>query len=59
MSTHDLALGNLSKELDSVRNFSFESTISAGKIEFDYTIRPGICQSFNACELMRQMGIEV
>jgi DNA mismatch repair ATPase MutS len=59
VSTHDLALGDLSKELDSVRNFSFESTISAGNIEFDYTIRPGICQSFNACELMRQMGIEV
>ena len=59
VSTHDLALGDLSKELNSVRNFSFESTISAGKIEFDYTIRPGICQSFNACELMRQMGINV
>jgi DNA mismatch repair ATPase MutS len=59
ISTHDLALGELSKELSSVRNFSFESTISAGKIEFDYTIRPGICQSFNACELMRQMGIDV
>jgi DNA mismatch repair ATPase MutS len=59
ISTHDLALGELSKELSSVRNFSFESIISAGKIEFDYTIRPGICKSFNACELMRQMGIEV
>ena len=59
ISTHDLALGDLSKELSSVRNFSFESIITAGKIEFDYTIRPGICQSFNACELMRQMGIDV
>lgn len=59
ISTHDLALGDLSKELSSVQNFSFESIISAGKIEFDYTIRPGICQSFNACELMRQMGIKV
>ena len=59
ISTHDLELGNMSKEHRSVKNFSFESIITDGKIDFDYTIRPGICQSFNACELMRQMGIEV
>ena len=59
ISTHDLELGNMSKELGTVRNFSFESIITEGRIDFDYTIRPGICQSFNACELMRQMGIEV
>lgn len=59
ISTHDLELGNMSKKLDTVRNFSFESIITDGRIDFDYTIRPGICQSFNACELMRQMGIQV
>jgi len=59
VSTHDLALGELSKDLEKVSNFSFESIISDGNIEFDYKIRPGICQSFNACELMRQMGIKV
>lgn len=59
VSTHDLALGELAKQMSSVRNFSFESTIENGEIKFDYTIRKGICQSFNACELMRQMGIKV
>ncbi len=59
VSTHDLALGELAKELDAVQNYSFESIISNGKIEFDYKIRAGICTSFNACELMRQMGIDV
>jgi len=59
VSTHDLALGELAKQLASVRNFSFESTIEHGEIKFDYTIQKGISQSFNACELMRQMGIDV
>jgi MutS-like protein len=59
VSTHDLELGELSTELDKVRNFSFESLIEDGKIDFDYKLREGICQSFNACELMRQMGIDV
>jgi ABC-type multidrug transport system fused ATPase/permease subunit len=59
VSTHDLELGELAKELDKVRNFSFESLIEDGKINFDYKLREGICQSFNACELMRQMGINV
>ncbi|MEN8251229.1 MAG: DNA mismatch repair protein MutS, partial [Bacteroidota bacterium] len=59
VSTHDLALGELAKEQKDVTNFSFESTIDNGQITFDYKIREGICQSFNASELMRQMGIKV
>ena len=59
VSTHDLELGALATELASVRNYSFESIIDEGKINFDYKIRQGICTSFNACELMRQMGIKV
>jgi len=59
VSTHDLALGELAKEQTSVQNYSFESIITNGEITFDYTIKQGICKSFNACELMRQMGIDV
>lgn len=59
ISTHDLALGELASKENFVQNFSFESDISNGQITFDYTIKEGICTSFNACELMRQMGIEV
>ncbi len=59
ISTHDLELGELAAKEDFVQNFSFESDITKGKITFDYTIKEGICSSFNACELMRQMGIEV
>jgi len=59
VSTHDLELGELAAKEKFVKNFSFESDIINGKITFDYTIKEGICSSFNACELMRQMGIEV
>ena len=59
ISTHDLELGELASNENFVKNFSFESDIKDGQITFDYTIKEGICSSFNACELMRQMGIEV
>lgn len=59
VSTHDLELGALASRKTYVHNYSFESTIEEGNITFDYTIREGISSSFNACELMRKMGIEV
>ncbi len=59
ISTHDLELGELASKENFVQNFSFESDIKDDQITFDYTIKEGICSSFNACELMRQMGIEV
>ncbi len=59
ISTHDLALGELASHENFVHNVSFESEINQGKITFDYRLKEGICSSFNACELMRQMGIEV
>ncbi|QHL88779.1 DNA mismatch repair protein MutS [Nibribacter ruber] len=60
VSTHDLELGNMEQELPgAVENFSFNSYFENGQLLFDYTLRPGICKSFNASQLMRQMGIEV
>ena len=59
VSTHDIELGEMAKKMDTVNNYSFESIIDNGNINFDYKIREGICQSFNASELMRQMGIDV
>lgn len=59
VSTHDIELGKLTSEKPEVSNFSFESTITDGEIDFDYKIRQGVCSSFNASELMRQMGIKL
>lgn len=59
VSTHDLELGELASKENYVHNYSFESIIDNDLITFDYTIREGISSSFNACALMRKMGIEV
>ncbi|MGV3539416.1 MAG: MutS-related protein [Rufibacter sp.] len=60
VSTHDLELGNMEQELPgSVENYSFNSYFENGQLLFDYTLQPGICQSFNASQLMRQMGIDL
>jgi DNA mismatch repair ATPase MutS len=61
VSTHDIELQDLSEELKGkVGNFSFHCDVSAeGKLEFDYTLREGVCHSMNATALMRAMGIEM
>ena len=57
VSTHDLELGRLEDTLPRVKNYSFTSTIKQDEIHFDYRLREGVCQSFNASKLMAQMGI--
>ena len=59
VSTHDIVLGNMTNELQGVKNYSFNSTITGNEIHFDYTLTPGLCKSFNATKLMQLMGIEV
>ncbi|MDF9800544.1 DNA mismatch repair ATPase MutS [Catalinimonas alkaloidigena] len=59
VSTHDLELGKMEKELSSVINYSFTSTIEQDEIYFDYKIHEGVCKSFNASKLMAKMGIAI
>ena len=59
VSTHDLELGKLEEVLPNVKNYSFTSTIEQDEICFDYTLRQGVCQSFNASKLMEKMGIAI
>jgi len=60
ISTHDLDLGKMAEEHpEYVQNYSFNSEIVEGKLYFDYQLRKGICHSFNASELMKQIGIEI
>jgi ABC-type multidrug transport system fused ATPase/permease subunit len=59
VSTHDLELGQLTDASDFVRNFHFQSDLINGELVFDYKLRTGICESFNASQLMRAIGIEV
>nr|WP_255749862.1 DNA mismatch repair protein MutS [Pontibacter liquoris] len=60
ISTHDLELGAMEQELPgSVHNYSFNSTITGDRIDFDYKLQRGICRSFNASKLMQLMGIDM
>jgi DNA mismatch repair ATPase MutS len=59
VSTHDLTLSAMEKDNELIKNFSFNSTIDANEILFDYKLTDGPCRSFNASKLMEKMGIIV
>lgn len=60
IATHDLELGALEAEADGqIENWAIEVDIRDGQLHFDYTLRRGVSQSFNATLLMRRMGIKV
>ena len=59
VSTHDLELGQLTDADGFVRNFHFQSDLNNGELVFDYKLRTGICESFNASQLMQAIGIEM
>jgi hypothetical protein len=59
VSTHDVELGD---ELDNetfIQNYSFYSELKNGQLLFDYQLRSGVCHSFNASQLMKQVGIDI
>ena len=54
VATHDLELTKLSNA-----NYHFDGYIEEDKLLFDYRLKTGTCQSFNALVLMKNMGIDV
>jgi hypothetical protein len=59
VATHDLDLAYLEKEYPQVKNFHFDSQIKGEALYFDFKLKPGICESFNALVLMKKIGIEI
>ena len=60
ISTHDLRLGKWVEDSDlPVQNICFEVDVKGSELSFDYKIKPGISKSFNATELMRNMGVRI
>lgn len=58
LATHDVKLGNLQKEFPiQIRNYHFSSKIENHTLKFDYKLKEGIVQEFNATFLMEQMDI--
>ena len=60
IATHDLELGELEAQYNgAIENLCIEVQIKQQKLFFDYKIKKGVSQSFNATLLMREMGINV
>jgi DNA mismatch repair ATPase MutS len=60
VATHDLQLTDLEMEFPGrVLNFHFDGRVEDDRLLFDFLLRPGRCESFNALILMKKMGIEV
>lgn len=60
IATHDLDLTAMEAENPGqIQNMCMEVDIRGDELYFDYTLKPGISQSFNASLLMRRMGIGV
>ena len=60
VTTHDLALARIAEGLaPQAANVHFEDHLEAGKMTFDYLLRPGTVRRSNALELMRSVGLEV
>lgn len=59
ISTHDLELVHLADEIPQVRNFHFREEIRAGKMVFDYCLRPGPSPTTNALRIMALAGLPV
>ena len=58
LATHDLELTKLEKEYpDNIANYHFDGYIEDDRLLFDYILREGICQSSNALELMKKVGL--
>jgi hypothetical protein len=60
IATHDLELGQLEAQAGgTIENLCIEVEIRDGQLHFDYKLKKGVSQSFNATLLMQQMGIRV
>ncbi len=59
IATHDIELAKLSGNKMLVTNYSFNSEIKGNSMIFSYELHPGICNDFNASELMKKSGIKI
>lgn len=60
VATHDLEITKLESEYPAkVINFHFDGYIQDDKLMFDFKLKRGKCESFNALALMRKIGINI
>ncbi len=57
VSSHDLELADLDKEIPQLSNWHFVEKIEQGKMSFEYKFKPGPCPSTNALHIMKMEGL--
>ena len=58
IATHDLSLCEIEKEHPhQIHNMHFDVEIRGNDLEFDYLLKPGICNNMNASFLLRKMNL--
>jgi hypothetical protein len=59
IATHDLQLTEIEKDAPSnVKNYYFDIDFENGELRFDYKLKSGVCQNFNASYLLEKIGIK-
>ncbi|MEO8664746.1 MAG: hypothetical protein ABI462_04550 [Ignavibacteria bacterium] len=59
ITTHDLELVGLEKEIPDAENYHFKEEIDAGQMIFDYKIHKGPCPTTNALKIMKLAGLPI
>lgn len=59
LATHDLELATLAEDQPLAGNAHFRDEVSAGRLTFDYILRPGPTPSTNALKIMANEGLPV
>ena len=57
IATHDLELASLAEADRRVNNYHFRDEVTAGRLVFDYQIRPGASPTTNALKIMELEGL--
>ncbi len=57
VSSHDLELASLDKDITELVNIHFVESIKEGKMHFEYKLRTGPCPSTNAVQIMKMEGL--
>lgn len=60
VATHDLNLTDLETKLPGkIRNYNFSIQTVNEELYFDYKLKSGVCNTFNAALLMKKIGIDI
>jgi hypothetical protein len=59
IATHDLELAHLAEQNPQLHNYHFRDQVEAGRLVFDYQLRPGPSPTTNALKIMELEGLPV